>query len=66
MLKNLSVLNEEHEYTREFAPDVYPYSLIKATIDGLDGNVRVQSQNINCGNGITVSEKVAKEIALYE
>lgn len=66
MLKEQSVLSEEKEYTREFAPDVYPYSLIKATINGLDGNMRVKSQTIMCGNGISVSEKSAKEVQLYE
>lgn len=66
MLKQMSVLNEENEYTREFAPDVYPYSIIKASIEGLEGNLKVQSQSIECKNGITVTEKVTKEIPLYE
>lgn len=66
MLKKESILNEERSYTREFAPDVYPYSIIRSSIDGLDGDYRVQSQSLECGNGITVSEKVAKEIKLYE
>lgn len=66
MLKKESILNEERNYTREFAPDVYPYSIVRATIDGLDGDFRVQSQSISCSNGITVSEKVSKEIKLYE
>lgn len=65
MLKKESVLNEEKEYVREFIPNVYPYSIIRATIDGLDGDMRVNSQSINCGNGITVSEKVSREIRLY-
>lgn len=65
MLKNLSVLHEEREYTREYAPDVYPYSIIKATINGLSGDLRVKSQSITCANGISVSEKVAKETQLY-
>ena len=66
MLKKESILKEEKEYTREFAPDVYPYSIIRATINGLDGDMRVNSQSITCGNGITVSEKASKEIKLYE
>lgn len=65
MLKKQSILNGEKEYTREFAPDVYPYSIIKATINGLDGDVRVKSQSISCGNGISISEKVIKEVLLY-
>ena len=66
MLKKESILNEEKEYTREFAPNVYPYSIIRATLNGLDGDMRVNSQSISCGNGITVDEKVSREIALYE
>lgn len=66
MLKKESILNEEKEYTREFAPNVYPYSIIRATLNGLDGDMRVNSQSINCGNGITVDEKVSREIKLYE
>lgn len=65
-LKELSILREEREYRREFAPNVYPYSLIRATINGLEGDLRVQSQSISCRNGIQVSERVVKEIVLYE
>lgn len=65
-LKEMSVLQDVREYDREFAPDVYPHSIVRATIDGLDGDLRVRSQSIRCGNGITVSEKAAKEVSLYE
>lgn len=65
MLKNLSVLKDERTYVREFAPDVYPYSIIRATINGLDGDFRVNSQTINCNNGITVNEKSVKETQLW-
>lgn len=61
-----SILKEEREYSREYVPGIYPYSIIKATIDGLEGNLTIQSQSISCRHGISVSEKVAKEIKLYE
>lgn len=64
MLIRESVLKQEHKYTREFAPDVYPYSIVKGSIKGLEGNLRVRSQTINCGNGITVNETAIKEIRL--
>lgn len=64
-LHQLSVLRDERSYTREFAPDLYPYSLISASIDGLFGDYRVVSQSITCDNGITVSERSAKETALW-
>lgn len=61
-----SVLQEQREYSREYVPNIYPYDIIKATIDGLEGNMKIQSQSISCGNGITVAEKVSREIVLYE
>lgn len=64
-LKALSVLRDERVYVREYAPDVYLYSLVRASIRGLQGDLRVVSQSINCGNGITVTEKAAKEVALW-
>lgn len=59
-----SVYKEESDYSREYAPDVYLYSLIRASIEGLGGDYRVESQTLNCNNGITLSEKVSREIRL--
>ena len=66
MLKSASILKEEKDYNREYAPDVYPYSLIKASVDGLEGNFRIESQSLACKNGIVVTEKAAKETLMYE
>ena len=65
MLHRESILKDEREYTREYAPNVYAYSIVSATIDGLQGNLRVESQNIECGNGITVQEKASREVELW-
>ena len=65
-LKELSILKDERAYTREYVPDVYLYSLVRASIDGLQGDMRVTSQTVNCGNGITVNEKASREIALWQ
>lgn len=65
MLRKESILKEDRDYTREFAPDVYPYSVIRASINGMEGDLRVNSQTITCNNGVTVSEKVSKETVLY-
>lgn len=65
-LKELSILRDERTYVREYAPDVYLYSLVRASIDGLQGDLRVTSQSIDCGKGITVNEKAYKEIALWQ
>lgn len=64
-LEEMSVLREERTYQREYAPDVYPYSIVRGSITGLDGDYRVDTQDIACGHGITVSEKAYKEIALW-
>ena len=65
-LHELSVLKEEHNYTREYAEGVNLYSVVRASLRALDGDFRIVSQQINCSNGITVDEKVEKEIMLYE
>lgn len=64
-LKELSILKEEYSYEREYAPNVYVYSLVRASINGLQGDMRVKSQSIECSNGIAVKEKAAKETALW-
>ena len=65
-LKEASVLKDTRAYTREYAPNVYPYSIVRASIDGMMGDLRVESQSIECGKGITVSERASREIKLWE
>ena len=65
MLHRASYLKDQRTYEREYAPDVYPYSIIRATIDGLTGDYRVESQSIECSNGITVNEKASREVNLW-
>lgn len=65
-LRELSVLKDEQNYTREYAEGVNLYSIVRASLNALDGDFRVVSQQINCSSGITVDEKVEKEIMLYE
>lgn len=64
-LHEASILKDTRSYTREYAPDVFPYSLIRASIDGLFGDYRVESQSIDCDNGITVNEKASMETNLW-
>ena len=65
MLKQSSIMKDERKYTREFAPDVNVYDIVHATISGLDGDLRVTSQSLDCGNGITVSETAVREVQLW-
>lgn len=64
-LKQLSLLKEEKNYSREYVPDVYPYSIIRASIDGMEGDLTVSSQTLNCNKGITITEKAYKETQLW-
>ena len=64
-LKELSVMKDERTYVREYAPDVYIYSLVRSSVSGLQGDLRVTSQSIDCANGIKVSERAAMEVALW-
>lgn len=65
MLKRLSIMKDERTYVREYAPDVYLYSLVRASINGLQGDLRVISQSITCDKGIAVQERVAREVTLW-
>lgn len=65
MLERSSILKESKSYTREYAPGVYIGSIVSGSVTGLQGDFRVESQSIECENGITVSEKSAKETYLW-
>lgn len=64
-LKQLSIMKDERTYVREYVPDVYLYSIVRASINGLQGDLRVTSQSVKCGNGITVNERAVREVKLY-
>lgn len=65
-LHEMSYLTDEHEYTREYAPDVNVYSIVRASIEGLEGDLRVTDQSITCSHGITVDETANREVNLWE
>lgn len=54
-------------YTREWWPGVYPYSLVRGSLPsvGLDGDMRVVSQGLACGAGVTVTETAEQEVRLW-
>lgn len=64
-LHEASVLETEYSYKHEYAPSVMLYSLIRASLDGMKGDLRVTSQNIDIDHGIVVSEKVVEEKFLW-
>lgn len=64
-LHQASLLKDTRQYIREYSPNVFPYSIIRASIDGIFGDYRVESQSIECNNGITIHEKSSMEISLW-
>ena len=64
-LRELSVLEHEYSYKREYAPGVMLYSIVRSSIDGMDGDIRVNSQTVECGNGIVINEKGIVEVELW-
>ena len=54
-----SVVREERTYTREWWPDVYPYSMVRGSLPSvlLEGDMEVASQSIQCSKGALVTEK---------
>lgn len=66
-LRQLSTYSDERTYTREYWPGVLPYDIVKGSIPsvGLDGDMRVVSQSLRCGAGITVTERAVKEVPLW-
>lgn len=65
MLREKSYMEDEREYEREYCPDVLIYDIVKASLDSLQGDLRVKSQSINCDHGITVEEKAIRSIDLW-
>lgn len=65
-LREASIMEDERVYTREYAPDVFLFSIVRASIDGLEGDLRVIEQSIECDHGILVEEKANREIRLWQ
>lgn len=65
-LEEESAVARQRTYTREWWPGVYPYSLVRGTLPsvGLEGDMRVVSQSIECGAGVTVTETAEQEVGL--
>lgn len=64
-LKELSLMKDERTYTREYAPDVTLYSIVRASINGLEGDLKVTSQSVDCSHGLNISETAVKEVSLW-
>lgn len=62
-LEEESMVYDTRTYTREWWPGVRPYSIVRGSIASveLDGDLRVVSQSLECGLGITVQEQARRE-----
>ena len=64
-LHALSYMEDKRTYKREYYPDVNLYDIVRGSIDGLEGDLRVNEQSINCGHGITINETANMEVNLW-
>ena len=65
-LAEMSLVTRKYTYRREFWPDVFPFSRVRATIasNGIEGDLRVLQQDLECGKGVVVTETVGMEVQL--
>ena len=63
LMPGTSYSEDEVSYSREWQPDVYPYSLVRGSLPdyGLVGMYEVTTQRIRCGRGMLTEESV-KEV----
>lgn len=67
-LEELSTVPDERTYVREYYPGVYPFSIARGNLSGmnLDGDLRIVTQALTCDKGITVQEKAQREVKLWQ
>lgn len=63
-LAEASVVTRTYSYDREFWPGVVPFSLVKASLPahGIEGELRVATQRLECGKGVRVTETACEEV----
>ena len=63
-LAEASTITRKFSYEREWWPDVYPFSVVSASLanEGIEGKPRVISQSVECGRGAKVSETSGMEV----
>lgn len=63
-LAEMSTVLRNFTYYREWWPDVVPNSVVRASLanEGVEGDLRVISQSIECGRGAKVSETAGMEV----
>lgn len=66
-LAELSTVRMERTYKRKWWPEVYPLDVARASLASvrLDGDLRIERQSLECGAGITVTERAVKEVSTW-
>lgn len=67
-LEEESSVTDERTYARKWWPDVMPGDIVRGSLAsmGLDGDFRVKSQQVTCGEGgIVVEERVNREVRTW-
>lgn len=66
-LAELSVVRDEHTYSREWWPGVFPGSLVRGSLGsvGIEGDLRVTAQQLTCARGIVVEETAGREVSAW-
>jgi len=67
-LAELSTVRMERTYKRKWWPEVYPLDVVRASLASvrLDGDLRIERQSLECGAGITVTERAVKEVSTWQ
>ena len=68
MLEEKSVVQDKRTYKRKWWPDVLPCDVVRGSMPsvGLDGDLRVIRQSLDCSHGISVTEEAAREVRLWQ
>lgn len=67
MLEELSTIPDTRSYLREWWPDVTVGDVVRATMpsQGIDGDMRVMRQQLDCTHGIVVTEEAEMEVKAW-
>lgn len=67
MLEESSTVHDVRSYTREWWPNVTCFSVVRGSVPsiGLDGDMVVERQSLECGNGIKVTEQAYMEVVAW-
>lgn len=66
-LEEESCVHDVRSYTREWWPGVTCWSLVRASVPsiGLDGDMVVERQSLECGHGVKVTEQAYREVMAW-